>query len=223
MVYGNRGENPADPLELGHRGWGAHHIIERISSLPRTPDRSRSGVAASHGELQRTITFSDARTCPNLRTRTFTAQEVAATAGVERIASGGVLTVARTDSIVEYRKAIRGLTRHYLKKFGLHRWRMTRLYIGIPGHIKKELVANYPGAHSGFYACVYPTGHHRFVMAVSRDIPNEKLENVIAHEVSHILLHNLWETTTSGRMAAARDQLEVACNRIADAFTRRGA
>lgn len=129
--------------------------------------------------------------------------------------------MARIEAKDQYRIQVRRLTQEYLRRFGLQRWRMTRLYIGIPSHIKKELVANYPGANNGFYACVYPTGQHKFVMAVSRDIPGEKLENVIAHEVSHILLHNLWEATTTGRMAAARDQLEVACNRIADALTRR--
>ena len=91
---------------------------------------------------------------------------------------------------------------------------MTRLYIGIPKHIKRELVTHYPEANNGFYACVYPTSPSTFVMAISRDIPDGKLENVVAHELSHILLHNLWEAATNGRDRVAQDQLEIACNRI---------
>ena len=119
-----------------------------------------------------------------------------------------------------YRRKIRTLVRKYLKRLGLSHWRMTRLYIGIPSHIKRELVANYPEADNGFYACIYPSGKHTFVMAVGRDIPERKLENVIAHEMSHILLHHLWEATTNGRHRDAQNQLEIACNRIADALTR---
>jgi hypothetical protein len=112
------------------------------------------------------------------------------------------------------------MSRKYLKRLGLSHWRMTRLYLGIPPHIKRELVANYPEANNGFYACIYPTSRNTFVMAVGRDIPDRKLENVIAHEMSHLLLHALWESTTSGRLREAQNQLEIACNRIADAVTR---
>jgi hypothetical protein len=112
------------------------------------------------------------------------------------------------------------MSRKYLKRLGLSHWRMTRLYLGIPPHIKRELVANYPEANNGFYACIYPTSRNTFVMAVGRDIPDRKLENVIAHEMSHLLLHALWESTTGGRLREAQNQLEIACNRIADAVTR---
>jgi hypothetical protein len=119
-----------------------------------------------------------------------------------------------------YRNLIRKLSIQYLKVLGLHHWKMTRLYIGIPSHIKRELVANYPEANNGFYACIYPTSKRTFVMAVGRDVPENKLDNVIAHEMSHLLLHSLWESTTHGRLRDAQNQLEIACNRIADAVTR---
>ncbi len=119
-----------------------------------------------------------------------------------------------------FRRKVRKLAQKYLDRFGLGRWRLTRLYIGIPPHIKAELAAHYPEANNGFYACVYPTGRNTFVMAVSRDIPDHKLENVIAHEISHILLQNLWDFTTGGQSAAAKNQLEVVCDRIANAMTR---
>ena len=118
-----------------------------------------------------------------------------------------------------YRNKVRGIAERYLKLFGLNHWRLTRLYVGIPGHIKQELAAHYPDASNGFYACVYPTGRNKFVMAVSRDIPLAKLECVIAHEISHILLHNLYEATRDGRRKAAKDQLEIVCDRIANAVT----
>ena len=116
-----------------------------------------------------------------------------------------------------YRNKIRGMVEKYLKLFGLRHWRLTRLYVGIPKHIKKDLAAHYPEAANGFYACVYPTGRNKFVMAISRDIPSQKLDSVVAHEISHILLHNLYEATTSGRDAVAKNQLEVVCDRIATA------
>lgn len=119
-----------------------------------------------------------------------------------------------------YRRQVRTLAEKYLHLFGLNHWRLTRLYIGIPKHIKKELAAHYPEAENGFYACVYPTGRNKFVMAVSRNIPTHKLEGVIAHEISHILLHHFYEATRDGRHAAAKDQLEVICDRIASAVTR---
>jgi Zn-dependent peptidase ImmA (M78 family) len=43
---------------------------------------------------------------------------------------------------------------------------------------------------------------------------------VIAHEISHILLHNLWESAIAGRNQLAKNQLEVVCDRIASAVTR---
>ena len=118
-----------------------------------------------------------------------------------------------------YRRKVRNLAEKYLRLFGLNHWRLTRLYVGIPKHIKKELAAHYPEAANGFYACVYPTGRNKFVMAVSRNIPTHKLEGVIAHEISHILLHNFYEATRDCRHAAAKDQLEVICDRIASAVT----
>lgn len=120
-----------------------------------------------------------------------------------------------------YRKRVRVLAGDFLRLFGLHHWRLTRLYVGFPKHVKKDLVAHYPEAQNGFYACVYPTGRNTFVMAVSRDIPEDRLENVIAHEISHILLNNLHEATTNGQHALAKNQLEVVCDRIANAVTRR--
>ncbi len=119
-----------------------------------------------------------------------------------------------------YRRHIKKLIRKYLRIFGLRHWRLTRLYVGIPANIKKELFAHYPDADKGFYACIYPTSNQTFVMAVGRDIPENRMDNVIAHEISHILLHNLWEALENNRSAEARDQLEVACNRIADALTK---
>ncbi len=122
-----------------------------------------------------------------------------------------------------YRKEIRALAAHYLRLLGLSHWRLTRLYVGIPKRIKSELAVHYPDATNGFCACVYPTGPSKFVMAVSKDIPARKLPEVIAHEISHILLHCLYEATRDGRHAAAKNQLELACDRIARALTRPGA
>lgn len=119
-----------------------------------------------------------------------------------------------------YGKKVRKLAQKYMSLLGLRHWRLTRLYVGIPKHIKKELAAHYPEAANGFYACVYPTGRNKFVMAVSRNIPTDKLEGVIAHEISHILLHHLYEATRDGKHSLAKDQLEVVCDRIADAVTR---
>lgn len=119
-----------------------------------------------------------------------------------------------------YGKQVRKLAQKYLSLLGLCHWRLTRLYVGIPKHIKKELAAHYPEAANGFYACVYPTGRNKFVMAVSRTIPADKLEGVIAHEISHILLHHLYEATRDGKHSLAKDHLEVVCDRIADAVTR---
>ncbi len=119
-----------------------------------------------------------------------------------------------------YRKEIRALAAHYLRLLGLSHWRLTRLYVGIPKHIKKELAAHYPDAANGFCACVYPTGPSKFVMAISKDIPSRKLKGVIAHEISHILLHRFYEATRDGRAAAAKNQLELACDRIASAVIR---
>ncbi len=115
------------------------------------------------------------------------------------------------------RKAIKRLVKKYLQQLGLQHWKLTRLYVGIPKHINTELAGHYPEANNGFYACVYPTGPNKFVMAISDDVPDNKLENVIAHEVSHILLHNLWKAPTDSR--DAHNQLEIACNRIAAALT----
>ena len=119
-----------------------------------------------------------------------------------------------------YRKKVRILAENYLRLLGLSHWRLTRLYVGIPKHIKKELAAHYPDAANGFYACVYPTGRNKFVMAVSKDVPEHKLDSVVAHEISHILLHHLYEATRDGRHAAAKNQLELACDRIASAVIR---
>lgn len=118
------------------------------------------------------------------------------------------------------RKKIRGITRKCLDRLGLHRWRMTRLYLGIPRNVRRELTDHYPNAADGFYACVYPTGRRTFVMAIS-DVPDDKLENVVAHEMAHILLHDLCHSISNRGRAEARDQLEVVCNRIANAVTRR--
>lgn len=96
---------------------------------------------------------------------------------------------------------------------------MTRLYLGIPRNVKRELIGHYPNAADGFYACVYPTGRHTFVMAIN-DVPDDKLENVVAHEVAHILLHDLCHSISNQGRAEARDRLEVVCNRIANAMTR---
>ena len=121
---------------------------------------------------------------------------------------------------MSYHKKVRRTAERYLRLLGLRHWRLTRVHIGIPRHIKRELAAHYPDANNGFYACVYPTGKNKFVMAVSRDIPESKLEGVIAHEVAHILLHNLYEASTNGRDGQAKDQLEIVCDRIASAITR---
>lgn len=122
--------------------------------------------------------------------------------------------------IVTYAKKVRAIATEYMKLMGLSHWRLTRVYIGIPKHIKQELAAHYPEASNGFYACVYATGQSKFVMAVSKDIPENKLDAVIAHEISHILLHNLWESAIAGRSQLAKNQLEVVCDRIANAVTR---
>ena len=119
-----------------------------------------------------------------------------------------------------YGKKVRNLAQKYMNLLGLRHWRLTRLYVGIPKHIKKELADHYPEAANGFYACVYPTGRNKFVMAVSRNIPSDKLEGVIAHEISHILLHHLYEATRDGKHSLAKDQLEVVCDRIAHAVSR---
>ncbi|MCG3136992.1 MAG: hypothetical protein HJJLKODD_00833 [Phycisphaerae bacterium] len=119
-----------------------------------------------------------------------------------------------------YRRKVRALAQKFLDQLGLHHWRLTRLYIGIPRQIKRELAAYYPEAQNGFFACVYPTSSNTFVMAVSREIPENQLESVIAHEISHILLHHLCEAAENGRQAAAKNHLEVVCDRIASALTR---
>ncbi|MCH8881644.1 MAG: ImmA/IrrE family metallo-endopeptidase [Planctomycetes bacterium] len=119
-----------------------------------------------------------------------------------------------------YRRKVRILAENYLRLLGLSHWRLTRLYVGIPKHIKQELAAHYPDAANGFYACVYPTGRNKFVMAVSKDVPSHKLDSVIAHEISHILLHHLYEATRDGRQTAAKNQLELVCDRIASAVIR---
>jgi len=117
-----------------------------------------------------------------------------------------------------YREKVRALAKKYIKLFGLNHWRLTRLYIGIPKHIKRELAAHYPEAENGFYACVYPTSRNTFVLAVADDIPEHKLESVIGHEITHILLHHLYEATKNGRDYVAKNQLETVCDRIANAM-----
>jgi len=119
-----------------------------------------------------------------------------------------------------YRKKVRRLAEKYMKQLGLRHWRLTRVYVGIPNHIKRELAAHYPEANTGFYGCVYPTGRNTFVMAIAGDLPDAKLENVVAHEVSHILLHNFYEATRDGRRCDSKNQLEIVCDRIASALTR---
>lgn len=121
-----------------------------------------------------------------------------------------------TDRI--YRRKVRTLAENYLRLLGLNHWRLTRLYIGIPSRIKKELSEHYPNTPNGFYACAYPTGRSKFVMAISKDVPANKLDGVVAHEIAHILLHCLYEAMRDGRQAAARDELELVCDRIAAAI-----
>ncbi len=116
-----------------------------------------------------------------------------------------------------YRRKVRTIAEKYMDLFGLFHWRLTKVHIGIPKHIKRELAAHYPEARNGFYACVYPTSRNTFVMAIARDIADAKLESIIAHEVSHILLHNLFEATKDGRKYDAKNQLETVCDRIARA------
>ncbi len=118
-----------------------------------------------------------------------------------------------------YRKKVRILAENYLRLLGLSHWRLTRLYVGIPEHIKKELAAHYPDAENGFYACAYPTGSNKFVIAISKDIPSRKLNAVVAHEIAHILLHNFYEALRDGRDIIAKNQLELVCDRIAIAIT----
>lgn len=119
-----------------------------------------------------------------------------------------------------YRKKVRTIAEDYLKLLGLSSWRLTLLYVGIPKRIKKELAEHYPNAPNGFYACAYPTGNNKFVMAVSKNIPSHKLVSVIAHEISHILLHNFYQAMRDGHDVVAKNQLELVCDRIAAAITR---
>ncbi len=120
---------------------------------------------------------------------------------------------------MSYKSKIKRAVKKYLKQFGLHQWKMTRLYVDIPKSIKKELHQTYTDAASGFYACTYVTGVNTFVLAVSLDIPEDKTENVVAHEISHILLSKMWNQLTEGKRYDAKNELEVVCNRIAKAAT----
>ena len=87
--------------------------------------------------------------------------------------------------------------------------------------IKKELMVAYPDAEHGFYACLYPTSNNNFVMAVSPDIPDNELSNIIAHEISHILLMKMWDALIDGCDKVALNQLETVCDAIANAVTKK--
>ncbi len=116
-------------------------------------------------------------------------------------------------------RQIRTIAEKYLYRLGLYHWRLTRVHIGIPKQYRQELRANYPHADNGFYACVFPTSGSTFILAVSQTIPQREIENVIAHEISHILLQKMWDLLATDKTHQAKHQLEVVCNRIAAAIS----
>ena len=109
-----------------------------------------------------------------------------------------------------YRRKIKSLVKEFQSVLGLHQYRMTRLYIGIPHKIRRELDMTYRGS-AGYYACMHMTGPYTFVLSVARSIPEKKLRNIIAHEMAHVLLN---------RLVGQLDDIEVACNRVASAVER---
>jgi len=100
------------------------------------------------------------------------------------------------------REEIRRIATGFLKQFGLARWELTRIHIGIPKTFVKRLKRDYPDATSGFYACVFITGKNKFVLAVNKKLSKSMLKRVIAHEITHILLTALYENALSGRQKA---------------------
>jgi len=112
------------------------------------------------------------------------------------------------------KKQIREIAESYMKQLGLNKWKLTCIYLGIPDHMVKRLQTVYPEADRGFYACIWVTAPFKFVMAINDDVSSGLLPTVIGHEITHILLDNLFGAVKVNRPKSARRHLETACNRV---------
>ena len=121
------------------------------------------------------------------------------------------------------RKKIREIAESYLKELGLTRWKLTSIYLGIPDHMLETLNKNYPEAKNGFDGCVWVTTPFKFLMAIDNEVSEDDLPTVIGHEITHILLNNLYEATQVNRPShrTILKHLEIACNRVGRLVARR--